>query len=81
MSNFESKPCEVKKVKVCVGKAAGPNWWCKDLEGTVRNAVQLEINSEIFFFDNEGPDGFDAVVGGKVGTQLRKLPQSSEVVE
>ena len=53
--NGQETPC--RRVRVRVDKAERPAWWCAQLEGTERNAVEVRYGSRIFYLDDEdAPD-------------------------
>ena len=52
--NGEPTPC--RRVRVIVGKPPMPTWWCADLEGKERNAVEVSYGGRVFYLDDdEGP--------------------------
>lgn len=48
-------------VRVIVGKAPKPTWWCADLEGTEREAVEVTYAGQVFYLDNEDGSGWRKV--------------------
>lgn len=51
-------------MKVVVGKAPQPTWWCAGLEGTVREAVEVTQDGYTFYLDNEDGSGWLKVTYG-----------------
>lgn len=58
-----------RRVRVIVGKSPAPTWWCADLEGTTREAVEV-IYGGVFYLDNEDGSGWRKV------TIYRGYPQA-----
>ena len=40
-----------------VGKAPMPTWWCADLEGKERNAVEVSYGGRVFYLDDDEQPG------------------------
>lgn len=86
--NGEPTPC--RRVRVLVGKAMLPTWWCAALEGTERDAVEVSYGGRTFYLDNEeAPDhyhhagvGWWKVTAGYGGPDLyhAELPEGTTVV-
>jgi hypothetical protein len=57
-------PAPARKVRVIVGKSDLPTWWCADLEGQEREAVEVHGDGEVFYLDNEDGSGWGKVTRG-----------------
>lgn len=66
--NFE--PCQARIVRVIVGKSDLPTWWCADMAGTVREAVEVRYGKQLFYLDNEGGVGWRKVTTGRGDPRL-----------
>lgn len=56
--NYE--PCEAREVRVIVGPCPVPTWWCADLAGTERAAIEIRQGSGLpFYIDNDAFPGID----------------------
>ena len=76
--NYE--PCEAAVVNVVVGPSERPTWWCAGLAGTIREAVRVTYNGEVFYLDNENGAGLYKVThGGGPDIGHRSLPVEHEV--
>lgn len=51
---WNGEPAEARKVRVIVGPAPKPTWWCAKFEGQEREAVEVKQHGETFYLDNEG---------------------------
>lgn len=69
--NYEPASC--RKVRVIVGPAPKSTWWCAGLEGTEREAVEVTIDGERFYLDNEAFEGDGLVRGHRAGTGWDKV--------
>ncbi len=71
-----------RKVYVRVGKAFRPTWWCADMEGTRRKAVEVVYEDRTFYLDNEDGSGWSKVTVGLGSPQFGhlSLPDDSRVV-
>ncbi len=49
--NYEPTPARI--VRVIVGPAAKPTFWHAGLEGTEREAVEVNYHGDVFYLDNE----------------------------
>lgn len=78
---WNGEPTPARRVLVEVGKAK-PSWWCSDLEGTMRKAVEVTYNGDVFFLDNEDNSAWAKVTTGYGSPSYghRSLPQTSVVV-
>lgn len=52
--NFEPTPC--RKVRIIVGPCLRETYWHNGLEGTEREAVEVNYHGNIFYLDNEKTD-------------------------
>lgn len=79
--NYEPTPARI--VRVIVGKSERPTWWCAELEGTEREAVEVNYYGEKFYLDNEDGQGWAKVTQGRGGPDWghSSLPVSSVVGE
>jgi len=79
--NYEPTPC--RRVVVRVGKPLRPTWWCADLEGQERKAVEVDYFKEgPIYLDDEDGRGWNKVTGGRGGPEYghRSLPDDSVVL-
>lgn len=58
-------PCPARKVRVIVGKAPRRTWWCAELAGQERDAVEVDGHSGPFYLDNADGSGWEKVTVGK----------------
>jgi len=78
--NGEETPC--RRVMVVVGKPEKPTWWCAELEGTIREAVEISYTRPVrvfgnpdasetgkFYIDNENGSGWLKVTRGFGGPE------------
>lgn len=70
--NFEPTPA--RKVRVIVGPCLRPTYWHNGLEGTEREAVEVNYHGEIFYLDNEGGPSWPAGEGWDKVTKGRGSP-------
>lgn len=61
------QPTQARIVRVIVGPSPRPTWWCADLEGTEREAVEVIGHGEKFYLDNEDGSGWRKVTEGRGG--------------
>lgn len=73
---WNGEPCEARVVRVIVGSSLKPTWWCADLEGTEREAVEVRYDGQTFYLDNENNAGWLKVTLGEgaPGWGHRSLP-------
>jgi len=73
---WNGEPCIARIVRVVVGKSLKPTWWCANLEGTEREAVEVKYHDEPFYLDNEKNQGWLKVTLGFGSPQYghRSLP-------
>lgn len=71
-----------RRVRVIVGRSERPTWWCADLEGTERAAVEVTYDGRRFFLDDANGIGWRKVTEGRGGPRWGHwgLPDSSVVV-
>lgn len=60
-------PTPARRVRVVVGKAPLPTWWCAPLEGQEREAVEVRYVGQVFYLDNEDGQGWAKVTIGRGG--------------
>ena len=58
-------PAKCRRVRVVVGKALRPTWWCASLEGQEREAVEVHGDGEVFYLDNKDGQGWAKVTVGR----------------
>lgn len=82
---WNGEPCYARRVKVKVGTVEVPTWWCAGMEGTIRNAVEVNYGPDPspFFLDDENGRGWAKVTLGYGSPQVGhySLPDDSEVIE
>jgi len=71
---WNGEPCEARHVRVIVGKALRPTWWCANLEGTERLAIEVKQHGQVFFLDNADSSGWRKVTEGR---GMPNFPHSS----
>lgn len=77
--NYEN--AEARRVVVTVGTPTTPTWWCADMEGQERKAVEVTYGGDTFFLDDEDGSGWYKVThGGGPDLSHKSLPSSSTVV-
>jgi hypothetical protein len=71
-----------RRVRVRVGTSPVVTWWCANLEGTVRKAVEVRYGGRTFYLDDEDGSGWHKVTAGYGSPNVGHsgLPDSSEVV-
>jgi len=79
---WNGEPTPARKVRVRVGESPVPTWWCADLAGTERDAVEVRYGGHRFFLDDEDGSGWRKVTEGHGGPNWpsSSLPDSSKVV-
>jgi hypothetical protein len=79
---WNGEPCEARKVRVIVGKAISPTWWCASLEGSEREAVEVRYGGQTFYLDNFNENGWWKVTQGKGSPQCghSSLPDDCKVI-
>jgi hypothetical protein len=63
--NYEPTPARV--VRVIVGASRLPTWWCAEMEGKERVAVEVNYHGDKFYLDNEDGSGWRKVTEGRGG--------------
>lgn len=63
--NYEPTPARI--VRVIVGPSPVETWWCAELAGTEREAVEVNYHGEKFYLDNENGSGWAKVTAGRGG--------------
>ena len=61
---WNGEPANARFVKVIVGKALRPTWWCAGLEGQEHCAIEVELNGEKFYL-NDDHQSFQKITAGK----------------
>lgn len=66
---WNGEPAVCRRVRVIVGKAPIPTWWCAKLEGTERDAVEVRYDKAVFYIDDDefAPDDRDDANHHKAG--------------
>lgn len=82
---WNGEPAVCRRVVVVVGHAQRPTWWCAELEGQERDAVEISDGNFAggrFFIDDEKGAGWWKVTeeGGGPQAGHRSLPSDSVVV-
>ena len=80
---WNGEKCTARKVKVIVGTSMRPTWWCADMKGHTRRAVEVRYHDQTFLLDNEDGQGWAKVTLG-FGTPNwghSSLPSDSVVLE
>jgi hypothetical protein len=73
---WNGEPCQARLVRVIVGKAALPTWWCASLEGTEREAVEIQYGDfPLAYIDNDAWDDHEWGAGWRKVTTGRGSPQ------
>lgn len=63
--NYEPTPARI--VRVIVGPSPVETWWCAKLEGSEREAVEVNYHGDKFYLDNEDGQGWAKVTKGRGG--------------
>ena len=58
-----------RKCRVIVGPSPVNTWWCAKLEGTEREAVEVNYHGGLFYLDNEDGGGWNKVTAGRGGPE------------
>lgn len=76
------EPAEARRVTVRVGKAPFATWWCAELEGTERAAVEVKYGGHTFYLDDEDGSGWAKVTTGEGSPRARhrSLPDGCTVI-
>ncbi|HTG95730.1 MAG TPA: hypothetical protein VL866_24225 [Pyrinomonadaceae bacterium] len=79
---WNGEPANCRRVIVRVGTVEKPTWWCADMEGTERVAVEVNYGKQTFYLDDENGSAWGKVTGGMGGPEWghKSLPDDSEVI-
>jgi hypothetical protein len=61
---WNGEPTPARKVRVIVGPSPVETWWCAELEGQERAAVEVNYHGDKFYLDNEDGSGWNKVTHG-----------------
>ena len=61
---WNGEPCKAKRLRVIVGPSPA-TWWCAELEGAERDAVEVIYGKQTFYLDNEDGSGWLKVTKGR----------------
>lgn len=80
---WNGMPTAARRVRVRVGTSMLPTWWCAELKGTERRAVEVTYGSDRFLLDDETGQGWAKVTLGRGSPEYghRSLPDDSEILE
>lgn len=80
---WNGEEATARRVVVVVGPPLRPTWWCADLFGQRRNAVEVIYGGRSFFLDDDNGDGWYKVTVGRGSPNVfhRSLPDTSTVQE
>lgn len=80
---WNGEPAQACRVRVVVGPAPVRTWWCADLVGQERAAVEVLYGSERFYLDDEDGTGWAKVTEGHGSPSWphRGLPSRSTPVD
>lgn len=79
-ARWAGQPCEARVCKVMVGIADG--WWCEDLTGAIRKAIQVTFDGRVVYLDNEDGRALQVFLKGWAPMpRMRWLPAASEPVD
>lgn len=62
---WNGEPCSARVVTVVVGKSPRKTWWCAEMEGQSRQAVEVDYQGHKFYLDNEDGLGWLKVTEGR----------------
>lgn len=62
---WNGEPTPARIVRVIVGPSPFPTWWCAELAGTEREAVEVDYHGDKFYLDNEDGSGWRKVTLGR----------------
>lgn len=79
---WNGEPANCRRVVVRVGTVERPTWWCAGMEGTEREAVEVNYCNQTFYLDNENGSAWLKVTKGGGGPEWghKSLPDDSEVL-
>jgi hypothetical protein len=66
---WNGEPTPARIVTAIVGKSPVKTWWCADLAGTERQAVEVDYHGQKFYLDNEDGSGWNKVTHGRGSPQ------------
>lgn len=61
---WNGERCRAERVRLRVADGPHPQYWARDLIGTVRDAVRVRYGSRTFYLDNEDGTGWTKVTTG-----------------
>lgn len=61
---WNGQPAECRKVRVIIGEPPRPTWWCAEMVGQEREAVEVKQGGDKFYIDNEDGSGWLKVTEG-----------------
>ena len=65
---WNGEPCKARRVRVIVGKSPRDTWWCADLEGQERSAIEIEYHGQKFYL-NDDADALEKITVGRGSPQ------------
>ena len=79
---WNGEPTPARRVRVIVGDSPLSTWWCADLIGTERQAVEVTYSGRTFFIDDADGQGWAKVTEGCGSPRWahRGLPGTSKVI-
>jgi hypothetical protein len=79
---WNGEPCTARRVVVRVGHSPRSTWWCAELEGQERAAVEVTYGTSVFLLDDEDGSGWRKVTVGRgsPGWGHSGLPEDSVVL-
>lgn len=66
---WNGEPTPARKVRVIVGPSPKPTWWCAELAGQERAAVEVSYFGDRFYLDDEDGSGWAKVTQGRGSPQ------------
>jgi hypothetical protein len=66
---WNGEPTLARIARVIVGKSPVETWWCANLAGTEREAVEVDYHGDKFYLDNEDGSGWRKVTFGRGSPQ------------
>jgi hypothetical protein len=80
-TSWNYEPAPARRVFVRVGHSMNLTWWCANLVGSTRLAVEVTYSDRVFFLDDEDGSGWHKVThGGGPDLSSRSLPDDSVVI-
>lgn len=79
---WNGEPCTAEQCTVIVTPSPVPTWWCFNLAGTERKAVEVRYDGTTFYLDDEDGSGWAKVTEGRgsPGYGDRSLPDDCKRV-